>query len=206
MISTRELIQFEQEVAEHFNAGRIRAPVHLDGGSELELHEVFSAAIKPDDWKFVTWRSHYICLLAGVPREQLMADILAGKSITLNYPSHKIVSSAIVGGIIPIALGVALAIKRRGGTERVWCFLGDMAARTGAKWEAANYAMNWDLPLSFVCLDNNKSVCTDTRAVWGEDERVKDAKMSVMPQNGQTLMYRYALPWPHAGAGKRIQF
>ena len=59
------LCAFEADIANEFNSGHIRAPVHLDGGNELELCEIF-LSIKPEDWCFVTWRSHYICLLKGV--------------------------------------------------------------------------------------------------------------------------------------------
>src|SRR5215831_4668840 len=76
------LKEFEQQIAEDFNAGKIRAPVHLAGGNEEQLIDIFSAVTK-SDWVLTQWRSHYHCLLKGVPPERLRADILAGRSITL---------------------------------------------------------------------------------------------------------------------------
>ncbi len=188
-----ELIAFEAEVAEAFNKGLIRAPVHLSGGCEDQTLEVFKN-IREQDWVFSNWRSHYHCLCKGVPRERLMADILAGKSITLCYPDFRIFSSAIVGGNLPIALGVALSIKRRGGSEYVFAFLGDMTARAGIFHECISYAMGQGLPIRFIVEDNGKSVCTDTQAAWGTGRKLKIEE------------FRYDLPFPHSGAGVRVQF
>ena len=104
MITKQDLIDFETDIAESFNSGQIRAPVHLYDGNEDYLINIFKN-IHEDDWIFCTWRSHYQCLLKGVPAKTLKRDILAGKSITLCYPEHRIYSSAIVTGSIPIATG-----------------------------------------------------------------------------------------------------
>ncbi len=109
-----------------------------------------------------SWRSHYQCLLKGVPRQELKAEIMAGHSITLCFPRYRVLSSAIVGGIIPIAVGTALGIKRRGERARVHCFMGDMTAETGIAHEAIKYSTNHQLPIRFIVEDNGKSVCTDT--------------------------------------------
>lgn len=187
---------FEQEIADIFNSGQIKAPVHLSGGNEKQLIEIFQK-VNPEDWVCTTWRSHYHCLLKGVPPATLKADIIAGKSITLTYPKYKIVSSAIVGGIIPIALGIAWSIKRRGGSEKVWAFIGDMTSFSGICHECRRYARGHSLPIKFVCEWNNLSVCTDTLETWGQDPLENISNYSV---------YSYNLPWPHAGAGKRVQF
>ncbi len=205
MITIKELIDFEREVAEAFNAAKIRAPVHLAGGNELDVHEVFAAFVSPGDWVFSTWRSHYHALLHGVPKDKLMAAILDGRSITLCFPEHRFFSSAIVAGACPIALGAAWSIKRRDGRERVWCFVGDMANESGLKHECAKYAAGHELPLAFVCENNGKSVCTPTEEVWGTSA-VRDNKLDIRPGCGQTYEYGYSLPWPHAGAGKRVEF
>ena len=106
-----DLIAFETDIANCFNEGIIKAPVHLYDGNEEQIIKVFQD-VSEDDWVFCTWRSHYQCLLKGVPKEQVKTDILNGKSITLCYPEHKVYSSALVTGSIPIATGVALDIKR----------------------------------------------------------------------------------------------
>lgn len=187
---------FEADIAEEFNAGKIRAPVHLSGGNEEQLIDVFKD-VRPEDWVCGSWRMHYHCLLKGVPPEKLKAEIMAGRSMTLSFPEHRIISSAIVGGILPIAVGLAMAIRRAGGANHVWAFVGDMTARTGIFHECRFYADCQDLPITFVMEDNGISVCTDTKDAWG-----RKAYSGI----GRVRGYYYTLGWPHAGAGKRVQF
>ena len=110
MHTLESLKAFEKKVADSFNSAEIRAPIHLHGGNEEALLRIFNK-IEKEDWIFSSWRSHYHCLLKGVPEEVLFTDITNGKSITLIYPKYNIYTSAIVGGIVPIALGTALGSK-----------------------------------------------------------------------------------------------
>lgn len=190
-----KLIAFEQDIANEFNSGKIRAPIHLDGGNEEQLIGVFKE-YRPGDWVCGSWRMHYKCLLASVPPEKLKSAILAGRSITLCFPEHKVISSAIVGGILPIALGLAWSIKRSGGSEKVFCFLGDMTALGGMFTECERYARCWKLPIRWVVENNSKSVCTETEKVWNCDPW----------REGGFEGYDYVLPYPHSGAGKRVEF
>ena len=198
MHTPQSLAAFERKVAEEFNSAKIRAPIHLHGGNETQLIDVFSN-IRSQDWVFSSWRSHYHCLLKGVPEERLFSDICQGKSITLLYPDFKIYTSAIVAGIIPIALGVAKSIQLDSIDSHVYLFMGEMTSETGAASEAYKYAVNFDLPISFVIEDNGKSVCTDTLQTWG-------AKSLSLVDRPKVIHYSYELPWPHAGAGTRVQF
>lgn len=194
------LIEFEEKICTIFNEGLIKAPIHLYNGNEDEMINIFKN-VKDEDWVFCTWRSHYQCLLKGVDEDRLIEDIKRGKSITLCYPSHKIYSSAIVTGIVPIAVGAAIDIKRKGGSEHVWCFVGDMTAETGTFHENHKYAVNFDLPITFVIEDNSKSVCTETLSVWNHKEHTYSK-----PGVEKIIYYRYNTKYPHAGSGIRIQF
>lgn len=196
-LTAEELISFEDDIASAFNSGQIKAPVHLYSGNEEEMIEIFQR-IKPEDWVLCSWRSHYQCLLKGVPKEEVKQAILEGKSITLTFPNNNILSSAIVGGIIPIALGVALGIKIGNGLEMVYCFLGEMTAETGIFHEARKYAVNHKLPIHWIIEDNSKSVCTNTEEVWG-------GKTDWLNKPDITY-YQYNTKYPHAGAGQRVQF
>jgi len=194
-----ELIDFETDIAECFNNAMIKAPVHLYDGNEEQMIEIFEK-VKSKDWVFCTWRSHYQCLLKGVPPNQIKKDILAGKSITLCYPEYNIYSSAIVTGSIPVATGTALDIKRKGTDEHVWCFVGDMASETGSFFENWKYAINHDLPITYIIENNGKSVCTNTQKTWGTD------KLFFAKETRKIIYYEYNTKYPHAGAGKRIEF
>ena len=134
-----ELIKFENEIAELFNSGKIRAPVHLYHGNEEKIINVFKN-IKSDDWVFCTWRSHYQCLLKGVPTKEIKEEILSGRSISLCFPKYNVYSSAIVGGSIPIALGTAMSLKRKNSKNRVYCFMGEMTSETGIAHECVKYS------------------------------------------------------------------
>jgi TPP-dependent pyruvate/acetoin dehydrogenase alpha subunit len=195
----QELIDFETEIADVFNNGEIKAPIHLYNGNENDLISIFEM-IKDDDWVFCSWRSHYQCLMKGVPPSLLKKDIKEGKSITLCYPEYKIYSSAIVTGIIPIATGLALDLKRKKSESKVWCFVGDMTSETGTFFENWKYSVNFDLPITFIIEDNNKSVCTDTRKTWNSE------KLFFEGEKNKIIYYKYESIYPHAGAGKRIQF
>jgi TPP-dependent pyruvate/acetoin dehydrogenase alpha subunit len=131
----------------------------------------------------------------------MIKDIIDGKSISLCYPSHKIYSSGIVTGNIPIAVGVALDEKLKGTENHVWCFVGDMTAETGAFYENHKYAVSHDLPITFIIEDNGKSVCTDTQAVWNIPYHTY-----CIPNDEKIIYYQYENKYPHAGSGIRIQF
>lgn len=197
----KKLMDFEEKIANYFNKGLIRSPIHLTYGNEDFLIKFFKK-IKKKDWIFCSWRSHYHCLLKGVPPLSLEKEIIRGKSISLCFPKYRVYSSAIVGGTIPIALGTALSIKKNKKKNKVYCFIGDMTSETGIAHECIKYAINFNLPIHFIIEDNNQSVCTDTRKTWKQKiltfEKFKNKKF--------ITYYKYKSKYPHAGAGVRVQF
>lgn len=190
----KELIAFTNAIKALFDAGEIRAPVHLSLGNEDELIKIFRD-VKLDDWVFSTHRSHYHALLKGIPADWLKNEILENRSIHISNKQYKFFSSAIVGGICPIALGVALGLKRKNAQNQVWCFVGDMAARTGIFYESVRYAEGFDSPITFVVEDNGLSVNTPTAETWGE-----------LNNGNKIKYYEYERLLPHAGGGKWIAF
>jgi pyruvate dehydrogenase E1 component alpha subunit len=201
LFTTNELTSFENEIADCFNKAMIKAPVHLYNGNEAQMIEVFKN-INEEDWVLCSWRSHFQCLLKGVPKEQLKSDIIEGKSISLCYKKYRIVSSGIVTGVLPIATGLALDIQRNNGNNKVYCFMGDMTSETGMAHECIKYSINKKLPIHFIIEDNGKSVCTITRETWGSE------KLTYEDINNEYITYyKYdGSKYPHAGSGKRIQF
>jgi len=195
-----DLINFEDNIATLFNDAKIKAPIHLYSGNEEFLIKFFKK-IKKNDWVLCSWRSHYQCLLKGVPPRDVKNEIINGKSISLCFLDYKIYSSAIVGGSLPIAVGLAISLKRKKSKNKVYCFIGDMTSETGIAHECIKYSRNKNLPIHFIVEDNRKSVCTDTRKVWSKKkltyENVSDKFVTY---------YGYKLKYPHAGAGQRVQF
>lgn len=194
MLTSSELIAFEQEIIDLFEAKEIRCPIHLSGGNEEELIEVFGS-IKKGDWIFTTYRSHYHALLFGIPPEEVKKAIIDGHSMNLCFPHHQFFSSAIVGGSIPIAVGAAAGIKRHGKPNHVFCFIGDMASRTGIFNEAYQYVAGHSLPITFVIEDNGMSCDSPTLACWGKDD-----------YQDFLWKYKYERKFPHVGIGRHVSF
>jgi pyruvate dehydrogenase E1 component alpha subunit len=195
MYTKQDLINYERMIANHWEAGRIKGPVHLSGGNEDQLIKIFKK-VKEGDWVFSTWRSHSHALLSGINPTWLEEEILAGRSITIINKEHNFYSSAIVGAIIPIAVGVAMKLKADRSSNKVWCFIGDMTMETGLFWEAYKYSQNFNIPLQFVVEDNNLSVHTPTDIAWG--------KRMEAPEN--VIYYSYKMEYPHHGTGKWVNF
>jgi pyruvate dehydrogenase E1 component alpha subunit len=194
-LSPQYLIDFESKVRDTYEAGKIKGPIHLAKNNEEQLIEIFQY-ISPDDWVFVPWRNHYHALLHGVDPEKLFNSIVEGRSMGTNNLEPNFYASSIVGGIIPLALGAALALKTKGSDRRVWCFVGDMTMETGVFHEAYKYAKNFDLPLQWVVEDNDMSVHTPTEMAWGKKQEVPEG----------IIYYKYEMEYPHHGTGKWVNF
>lgn len=201
LLTREELIDFENEIADCFNKAMIKAPIHLYTGNEDNILKIFEE-IEDQDWILCSWRSHYQCLLKGVPKDRLRNDILLGRSISLCYNEYRIISSGIVGGVIPIAVGIALDIQRKNGSNKVFCFMGDMTSETGIAHECIKYSINKNLPIHFIIEDNSKSVCTITKDAWGLEELTY-----TKADKKYVTYYKYdSSKYPHTGSGVRIQF
>lgn len=192
-MKVQDLINFEEEIKDLFLDAKIQAPIHLSVGSEEQLIEIFKD-IRPQDWVFSTHRSHYHALLKGIPAEWLKLEILAGRSMHINNRKYRFMTSSIVGGCLPIAVGTAMAIKCKNLDDHVYVFIGDMASKTGMMHECCLYSQFNDLPITFVIEDNSFSVNTPTHDIWG----YKD--------NGLIKYYSYEREYPHSGCGRFVTF
>ena len=190
-----KLIRFEERIVEHWEAGKIRGPIHLSNGNEEQLIEIFKR-VSENDWVFSTWRSHYHWLLKGISADYAEALILDGKSITLCDIDDKFYASAIVGGTLSIALGVAMGIKQKGSDEKIFVFVGDMSFESGIFYEVHKYARNFDLPIVFVVEDNAVSTYTPTEATWNKKKEIPS----------DVIHYTYKSKYPHYGSGKWVVF
>jgi len=196
MLSKEQLIEFEDKVADLFNKAKIRSPVHLSGGNENDLIEIFKE-VKPSDWVFTTYRSHYHALLKGMSRGDLLEWIMKNKSIHLMDKKHKIISSAIVGGTLSQAVGTALALKLSKSKEHVWVFCGDMTASLGVWYDCARYSLVNSLPITFVVEDNGLSTDTPTSEAWNHFKETPGVKV---------IRYEYKRTRPHYGSGQFVNF
>jgi pyruvate dehydrogenase E1 component alpha subunit len=208
-MNKEELIDFEKQIADLFNSKQIKSPSHLYHGNEDFIMEIFNEIDVENDWVCCTWRNHYQALLKGIPKNKIMDSIINGKSMVLNFYDDKFISSSIVGGIPSIAAGIAYANKLANNNSRVWCWVGDMSAETGAFHEAYKFSLYNELPITFVIEDNKKSVCTPTSAAWKREKPYyleQEYSGSIIRQKNLYYYQYQNEKYPHAGAGKRIQF
>jgi TPP-dependent pyruvate/acetoin dehydrogenase alpha subunit len=209
LITPKELSDFEKDIQAIYEGGSIRGPVHLRDNNEGDLYDIFQN-VKKEDFVFSTWGSHLHALLKGVPPEEIKKKILDGKSITLHFPKHHFYSSAIVGGICPIAVGTAWGCKSPPSSgRRVYCFIGDMTFLTGIASESIRYSLHHDLPITWVVEDNGVSVGTDTEKVWNSEtyrwfEVYRD--MGKGCENFDIIYYKFNMSYPHSGTGVFVEF
>lgn len=195
-----ELMNFEKEICDLYNQGKIKSPVHLSGGNEKQLIKIFKN-IKENEWIFTTYRSHYHALLKGMTKEELKQWIIENKSIHLMSKKYKIITSAIVGGTLSQGLGCALAIKLKKADNRVWCFCGDMTASLGVFWDCLRYAELNDLPITFIIEDNGLSTDTPTSESWGAKHNEHLAHLRGFKR---VKYYQYERIYPHYGTEQTI--
>ena len=190
-----KLINFEILIKSLYEKGKIKAPIHLSGNNEDQLIKIFRK-IKPSDWVVSNWRSHYHALLHGIPEVWLKKIILEGRSMGINSKQYKFYSSSIVGGGLPIALGLALSIKKKKLKEKVFVFIGDMTFETGIFHETYKYSKNFNLPIKFIVEDNGLSTNTPTKLTWN--------KTQILPKD--IIYYKYKRKFPHHGTGNWVLF
>lgn len=191
-MNKQELIDFEKRIAGFYDDGELPYLIHLSGGNEDQLIEIFKD-IKPGDYVFSTHRNHYHYLLHGGDPADLEAKILAGKSMFIFNRALNFFSSSIVAATPSIAAGVAWALKRKGSDKKVWCFIGDGAEDEGHFYEAARYVDGWGLPCTFVIEDNDRNVIASKKQRWGVEYGW------IWPEC--VKKYHYAATYPHGGTG-----
>jgi len=189
MIIKQDLLDFEQSIVGLYKDCKLPFLFHLSGGNEDQLIEIFKE-IKEGDYVLSTHRNHYHALLHGIPADELRNRILDGRSMFIYDRQKNFFTSAIIGGTVAIAAGIALALKKKGSKQKVWCFVGDGTEDSGHLFEAARYVEGFDLPCTYIIEDNNRSVTTTSDERWGGARN--PAWFSCVRK------YIYNITWPHA--------
>jgi TPP-dependent pyruvate/acetoin dehydrogenase alpha subunit len=159
----------EEKICEHYGEDDMKTPVHLSIGEEAAVTGTVTALGSGDQY-FGTYRCHGLYLARTMETDGYFAElygkktgILKGKagSMHLSFPEKGFFgTSAIVGGIIPVALGAAFAnkVKKNGCISAV--FFGEGAMDEGVFWETLNAACSIKVPLLLVCEDNDYAIFT----------------------------------------------
>lgn len=164
----------EKAAHDLFMRGLVKGTTHLAAGHEAVAVGA-SAALRPDDYVFATYRGHHHAIARGASPEGCLAELMQkatgvckakGGSMHLTKADHGMLGSyAIVGAHLPMANGAAWSAKLRGTTQVAVAFFGDGATNIGAFHEALNLAAVWTLPVVFVCENNRYMEYTPIEAV-----------------------------------------
>ena len=162
----REMLRirrFEEKCAELYSAAKIRGFLHLYIGEEAVAVGALRA-LDADDAIVATYREHGHALARGVSAASIMAEMFGkregcshgrGGSMHLFDAAARFYGgNAIVGGGLPLAVGLALADKMQGRTRVTACFFGEGAVAEGEFHESMNLAALWKLPVAFFCENN----------------------------------------------------
>jgi acetoin:2,6-dichlorophenolindophenol oxidoreductase subunit alpha len=153
----------EKAAQDLFLAGLVKGTTHLAAGHEAVAVGA-SAALRPDDYVFATYRGHHHAMARGAPPEGCLAELMSkdtglcrakGGSMHLTHAAGNMLGSyAIVGSHLPMAVGAAWSAQLRGSGQVAVAFFGDGATNIGAFHEALNLAAVWKAPVLFVCENN----------------------------------------------------
>jgi pyruvate dehydrogenase E1 component alpha subunit len=154
---------FEEKCAELYSAGKIRGFLHLYIGEEAVATGCMSA-LTAEDAVVATYREHGHALARGIDAGRLMAEMYGkqegcsrgrgGSMHVFDATTRFYGGNAIVGGGLPIAVGLALADRMSGRSAVTSCFFGDGAVAEGEFHESMNLAALWKLPVLFLCENN----------------------------------------------------
>jgi pyruvate dehydrogenase E1 component alpha subunit len=155
--------RFEEKAAELYTVGKIRGFLHLYIGEEAVAVGAMQA-LTPEDGIVATYREHGQALARGIPAGSLMAEMYGkangcsrgrGGSMHFFDTSRRFYGGhAIVGGGLPVAVGLALADTLQSRARVTACFFGDGAVAEGEFHESLNLAALWKLPVLFLCENN----------------------------------------------------
>ncbi|MBM3628581.1 MAG: thiamine pyrophosphate-dependent dehydrogenase E1 component subunit alpha [Alphaproteobacteria bacterium] len=156
--------RFEEAAEQSYIRGLIHGTMHLSIGQEASAVGAV-AALRPDDYILSTHRGHGHCIAKGADPRFMFAEFFGkdtgycrgrgGSMHIADVAGGNLGANGIVGGGLPIAVGVGLSAKMRRSGQVCMVFFGDGASNEGAFHEALNLASIWKLPVVFVC-ENNK--------------------------------------------------
>lgn len=187
MLSIRRL---EEKSAELYSAGKIRGFLHLYIGEEAVAAGAIRA-LTPDDAVVATYREHGHALVRGMPVRAIMAEMYGkatgcsrgrGGSMHLFDAALRLYGgNAIVGGGLPVAVGLALADKLQGRPRVTACFFGDGATAEGVFQESLNLAALWQLPVLFACENNLYAMGTALHRAQAQTDLCLKARAQGVP-------------------------
>lgn len=171
--------RFEEKTGQMYAMGKIGGFCHLYIGQEAVAVGAITV-LRPDDYVVSAYRDHGHCIIKGSDPKRVMAELYGkvtgvskgkgGSMHMFDVENNFMGGDAIVGGDLPLAIGLGFAINYLQKDQVVMCFFGDGSVNIGGFHEALNMAALWRLPVIFVCENN----------VYGMGTRVE--KASAVPE------------------------
>jgi pyruvate dehydrogenase E1 component alpha subunit len=182
--------RFEEKAAELYTVGKIRGFLHLYIGEEAVAVGAMHA-LTAEDNVVATYREHGQALMRGIPAGAIMAEMYGkangcsrgrGGSMHLFDVARRFYGGhAIVGGGLPVAVGLALADAMRQRAAVTACFFGDGAVAEGEFHESINLAALWRLPVLFLCENNLYAMGTALARHQAQPDIVRKAEAGGVP-------------------------
>ena len=182
----REMIffrRFEDRCFEAYMERKIGGFLHLYSGQEAVATGVLEAAKPGHDYVITGYRDHVHALKSGAPAREIMAELYGketgssrgrGGSMHIFDPTVNFMGGyALVGQPFPLAAGLALGCKHKGTDQIAICFLGDGANNQGTFHETMNMASVWNLPVLFVCENNQYAIGTEISRSTAQKDQYK---------------------------------
>jgi pyruvate dehydrogenase E1 component alpha subunit len=167
--------RFEEKSAQMYGLQKIGGFCHLYIGQEATGVGTLSAIDLTKDYVLTAYRDHGLAIAAGMEPALLMAELYGkasgcskGKGGSMHFfdvNRHFLGGNGIVGAHIPLATGVGLKIHYKKEDGVVLCFFGDGAIHQGSFHESLNMAKIWNLPVLYICENNQYGMGTDFRRV-----------------------------------------
>jgi pyruvate dehydrogenase E1 component alpha subunit len=182
--------RFEEKAAEMYALGKIGGFLHLYIGQEAVAVGAIST-LQPDDYVIAGYREHGHALAKGSSPRRIMAELFGrrdgvskgkgGSMHMFDKGVNFLGGHAIVGGYLPIATGVAFAIRYREGRQVILCFFGDGSVPQGEFHESLNLASLWKLPVIFICENNRYAMGTAIQRALAQTDIYRFAESYKMP-------------------------
>jgi TPP-dependent pyruvate/acetoin dehydrogenase alpha subunit len=181
---------FEEMAEQLYALGKIHGTMHLSIGMEASAVGAI-AALRPDDLILSTHRGHGHCIAKGADLNRMMAEFMGketgycrgrgGSMHIADVAGGNLGANGVVGGGLATAMGVGLGLKMQKRDQIVLCFFGDGAANLGPFHESLNMTAIWDLPVVYVCENNQYAMSFSVRKAFAIDQISDRAAAYGMP-------------------------
>ena len=212
---------FEEKAEQLYTLGKIHGTMHLSIGMEASAVGAI-AALRTDDLILSTHRGHGHCIAREADLNRMMAEFMGketgycrgrgGSMHIADVEGGNLGANGVVGGGIPIAVGVGLSLKMQKRDQIILCFFGDGAANLGPFHEALNMAAIWKLPVVYVCENNQYAMSFSVKKAFAIEHISDRAAAYGMPGttvDGNDVLAVYqavsqAVEQARAGAGPAL--